>query len=247
MRNFKDKTIGILGAIIIHLIAGIIFMLVQLGTLSQNNPAEMLLEFEKTEEIPLTEKKSEVITGSEGVAREDEDVYNIARNIANQNVEKINIDEYIDKVKDELIQSGKLGVDNYIDEQKKNRDISDNGETAIENQAEPSDSDKTNELEKMASDFTGPTRVYYNLPGRYHTYLPIPIYKCEGSGKVTLTIEVNPIGEVTKAEIITAESSTSEECLVETAVSSAFASRFNPDANALKAAEGTLTFEFVAQ
>ena len=247
MRNFESKTVGILGTVIIHLIAAIIFMLVQLGTLTEKGRAEILVEFENLEEIPLNEKKIEVPTVSEKIYSNDQDIYNIARNIANQPDEKINIDEYIDKVKEELIKSGKLGVDNYIDEQKKTRDVLDQGETAIENRNETKDTDKNDELERMASKFTGPTRIYYNLPGRYHTYLPVPIYKCEGSGKVTLAIEVNQIGEVIKAEIIAAESSTSEECLIETAVRSALVSRFNPDANALKTVMGSLTYEFVAQ
>jgi hypothetical protein len=253
MRNFKSKTVGILGAIIIHLIAAIIFMLVQLGSLSQNNPAEMLLEFEKPEETPLADQKTEIaktkeeIYGSKEISNNAEQLYNIARNLANQPEEKIDVNAYIDKVKDELIQSGKLGLDNYIDDQKKNRNILDKDGTTIEDPVEKSDIDKKDELAKMASEYKGPTRIYYNLPGRYHTYLPIPIYKCEGSGKVTLTIDVNPIGEVTKAEIIAAESSTSEECLIETAVSSALKTRFNPDANVLKTEAGTLTYEFVAQ
>ena len=47
---------------------------------------------------------------------------NIARNLANKSEEKINPSDYIDKVKDELIKEGKLGRDNYIDEQKRQKE-----------------------------------------------------------------------------------------------------------------------------
>ena len=50
---------------------------------------------------------------------------NIARNLANKSEEKINPDDYIDKVKEELIKSGKLGADNYIDEQKRSAEKND--------------------------------------------------------------------------------------------------------------------------
>jgi hypothetical protein len=62
-----------------------------------------------------------------------------------------------------------------------------------------------------------------------------------------LTIEVSPKGIVLSAKIITAESTTSDPCLIEAAVNSALISKFNPDINALKIQTGTLTYLFVAQ
>lgn len=99
----------------------------------------------------------------------------------------------------------------------------------------------------MASNYKGPTRIYYDLPGRTHSYLPIPIYLCQGSGNVTLSIEVNQRGEVVKAQIISRESTTSDPCLVETAVETALISRFNSDVNSSKIQSGKLSYHFVAQ
>ncbi len=58
---------------------------------------------------------------------------NIARNLASRNDQTINPEDYIDMVKEELIKSGQLGKDNYIDEQKK---LAEQGEEklAMENQ-----------------------------------------------------------------------------------------------------------------
>ena len=54
----------------------------------------------------------------------------------------------------------------------------------LENQKEKEkQEEKANESRKMAANYRGPTRIYYDLQGRNHTYLPIPIYKCQGSGK----------------------------------------------------------------
>ena len=247
MRNNKGKTIGFLGALIIHLVAAIIFMLIKIGTLSESVASEILVEFDEAVEVPLVEEEIELPPTMAEIFENNEEIYNIARNLSAVTEEKINIDEYIDKVKEELIQSGKLGQDNYIDNQKRAIDPLEKGEAEMESSDKQSETDKNSELGKIESAFTCPTRIYYDLPGRYHTYLPIPIYKCEGSGNVTLSIEVNPFGTVVKASIITASSTTVEECLIETAINAAMSSKFNSDASAQKIQVGTLTYQFVAQ
>jgi hypothetical protein len=62
-----------------------------------------------------------------------------------------------------------------------------------------------------------------------------------------LAIEVNPKGEVTGASVMAPESSTTDPCLLETAVNTALISHFNPDIKATKNEAGTLTYHFVAQ
>lgn len=250
MKKNKGKIAGILGAVIIHLIAGIIFMVVQIGTLNINEYSreyQIALEdlSEPERKVTLQDQQG---TSAEKIFQGEQEVLNIARNLANQPDVKINAEDYIDKVKEELIKSGKLGKDNYIDEQKRAKENQLEGNVALENKEENiRGNDKPKDSQTMAANFTGPTRIYYNLPGRTHTYLPIPIYKCEGSGKAVLTIEVNPKGIVLSAKIVTAESTTNDPCLIETAISSALISRFNPDINAQKIQAGTLTYHFVAQ
>jgi hypothetical protein len=250
MRKIEGKLAGILGAIIVHLVAAIIFMVVQIGTLDIN---EYTREYQiALEDISEPEKKEfqSIVQGTslEKIFQGDQEILNIARNLANQPDVKINAEDYIDKVKEELIESGKLGKDNYIDEQKKAMDNVQEGNVALEKKEENNvENNKPKVSQEMAANFSGPTRIYYNLPGRTHAYLPIPIYKCEGSGKVVLAIEVNPKGIVVGAKIITAESTTTDPCLIETAVNSALISKFNPEIKAQKIQAGTLTYHFVAQ
>jgi hypothetical protein len=99
----------------------------------------------------------------------------------------------------------------------------------------------------MAANYKGPTRIYYDLQGRNHTYLPIPIYKCQGSGKIVLVIDVNQRGFVENASVVNSESTTNDDCLIETAVGTALVSRFVPNLNAPRIQKGTLTYIFVAQ
>jgi hypothetical protein len=247
MKN-HSRLAGILGAVIIHLIAAIIFMLVKLGSL---NVKEIKREYELTLEAPpmlqpTGQKKVPAAYSVEQILRGDEDLLNIARNLASKPDINIDREDYIDMVKDELINAGKLGKDNYIDEQKQQKNTGNKSSLSLAVKQEKEEDKPDNSME-MAARYSGPTRIYYNLPGRTHTYLPLPIYKCEGAGKVALNIEVNPKGEVLSAAVIESESTTGDPCLVETAKSAAIRSRFNADIDAVKIQSGTLTYHFVAQ
>ena len=245
----EGRLIGILGTVIIHLVAGIIFMSFKIDTLKKNISDEFEIEFAPADETEINEKLIELpVTSIEKILQGDEEMLNIARNLANRSEEKVDPSDYIDKVKEELIKSGKLGIDNYIDEQKKLSEADPDEKMAFENSHEENaEADKPKESQEMAANYKGPTRIYYDLLGRNHTWLPIPIYKCQGSGKVVLLIEVNQKGIVESARVISKESTTSDICLLETAVNTAMISRFNPDIDSPKIQTGTLSYHFVAQ
>jgi hypothetical protein len=250
MRKRKGNLAGILGTIIIHLIAGIIFMSLQLSSLQKAISKQYEVELAPEPETVVKMKKVIEVpaTSVEKVLKGDEEMLNIARNLSSKPAEKINASDYIDKVKEELIKSGKLGVDNYIDEQKKlNESKGDENIMVKKDTIGEKVKAKPKPSQEMAANYKGPTRIYYDLIGRTHLYLPIPIYKCEGSGKVVLSIEVGQNGVVEKAQIAERESTATDPCLVETAINTALSSRFNPDASSPRIQLGMLTYEFVAQ
>ncbi len=249
MRKHEGKIVGILGTVIVHLLAGIIFMSFQLQSLKKEHKQEFEIEFLAVEE-PVEENKIIELppTSVENILKDDIEMLNIARNLANKSEEKIDPADYIDKVKEELIRSGKLSEDNYIDEQKARNEMEQEDPLAVEEKTKKNDEeDKPKESQEMAANYKGPTRIYYDLAGRTHTYLPIPIYKCQGSGKIVLLIEVDEKGAVKNAGVIVGESTTRDECLIETAVGTALRSRFNANLNGPKIQKGTLTYIFVAQ
>jgi hypothetical protein len=249
--KYNGKIVGILGTVIVHLIAAIIFMSFQLQSLKtkENQIEKFEIEFAAFEEkkiIPVPEELPP--TSVENILHDDVEMLNIARNLASKPEEKIDPQDYIDKVKDELIQSGKLGTDNYLDRPRGNYQQTEDDQFTLENERKKEEAEeKATDSQKMAANFQGPTRIYYDLQGRNHTYLPIPIYKCQGSGKVVLLIEVNQKGYVENASIIEGQSTASDECLIETAVGTALRSRFESNLNAPKIQKGTLTYIFVAQ
>jgi flagellar biosynthesis regulator FlaF len=251
VRKYNGKIVGILGTVIIHLIAAIIFMSFQLqGLKTKEKQIEKFeIEFAAIEEKKVVEKPVELPpTSVENILHDDVEMLNIARNLSSKSEEKIDAKDYIDKVKEELIESGKLGTDNYLDRQGGNNQMTEDDQYILENKEEKEKKEeKANDSQKMAANYHGPTRIYYDLKGRNHTYLPIPIYKCQGSGKVVLIIEVNQKGNVENASIMDGESTAKDECLIETALSTALISRFEPNLNAPKIQKGTLTYIFVAQ
>lgn len=250
MKKLEGKMAGILGTLIIHLIAAIIFMSFQLSSLKRE--MRDMVEVEMVPEEELNQEKKDKPaelqeTSVEKVLQGDQEMLNIARNLATPGDPKINKTDYIDKVKEELIRSGKLGRDNFIDEQKSRETIDKDDLLTIRKDSSGHKNDKPDRSQEMAANYKGPTRIYYNLQGRTHTYLPIPIYKCQGAGKVVLSITVSQEGSVEKANIISNESTTSDPCLIETAVNTALESRFNSDIKSPKTQTGTLTYHFVAQ
>lgn len=250
MKKYNGKIVGILGTVILHLLAAIIFMSFQLQALKtkEKRIEKFEIEFAAIEEKKIKEEPPEPPpTTVENVLYDDVEMLNIARNLASKSDVKIDPNDYIDKVKEELIQSGKLGTDNYLD-RSRNYQATEEDQFVLEKQEEKDkEEDKARESEKMAANYRGPTRIYYDLQGRNHTHLPIPIYKCQGSGKIVLLIEVNQKGQVENASVIEGESTVKDECLIETATGSALVSRFEPVLNAPKIQKGTLTYIFVAQ
>ena len=114
------------------------------------------------EELIKPENKEKLIqvpaTTVEKVLQGDEEMLNIARNLANKGDPKINQADIIDKVKEELIKSGKLGKDNYIDEQKRLAAMK--GEENIatgEKDTSRYKMDKPDKSQEMAANYKGPT------------------------------------------------------------------------------------------
>ena len=249
MKQYEGRLAGILGTIIIHLIAAIIFMSVKLSTIYHENSAEFLVEFEEDRDF-INEDIIEVPLSLEDLFEDDDRFRDIVRNIANQDVSNVDPEEYVDRVKDELIASGMLTKDNFIDERKNEDNKVDAGDTALESSVDNEKTEKEEEeisADELAAMYQGPTRIYYDLKGRYHLELPIPIYKCEGEGIVVLAIEVNKRGSISSIELNSEDSSASDQCLFEAAINAARRTRFNAHSGAPDKQVGSITYHFVAQ
>ncbi|MDR3133369.1 MAG: hypothetical protein LBU42_05020 [Prevotellaceae bacterium] len=94
--------------------------------------------------------------------------------------------------------------------------------------------------------YEGPSVLSYDLSGRKHLSLPVPVYQCFGGGDVTVQIEVNPRGYVTNVSI-QVSASVDNTCLYEAAKRAALRSRFAVDANAPEKQKGNIVYRFIPQ
>jgi hypothetical protein len=120
MRRYEGKVAGLLGTVIVHLLAAILFFSVKLNTLKRESEREFLMVFEALEEkttVPVSEMQN---PENEGISDVDRMISNIVRNLANPDNPVIDPREYQDRVKEEMIQKGLLGEDNFIDDWKRN-------------------------------------------------------------------------------------------------------------------------------
>ncbi len=245
MNKFEITFTAVMATILAHLLIAVIFMSVKVSAMKRELAAEIILDMQ--EEIPEEDMKKAIELSKNdffnGVSPED--IVNVIKNIADKPMD-IDPKEYQDRVKEELIKSGMLNEKNFIDDEKMADEAGKEEIPLPKDNIKPQVTAKKDKPEEKGT-FRGPTRIFYDLAGRHHIFLPIPIYKCEGAGQITLAIEVDRSGNVIKAEPANALSTTSDGCLTETAVSHAFRTRFNSDLSAPLKQSGFLTFVFVSQ
>jgi hypothetical protein len=87
--------------------------------------------------------------------------------------------------------------------------------------------------------------VSYSLKDRKDQHLPPPVYLCEENGKIVINISVNSSGAVVDTSVNKAASTSSNECLVDSALEYARDARFNSAASANQI--GTITYIFVGK
>jgi len=245
---YHKNTFGIMGTIIVHLVLAIIFMSIKLSADYKNLDEAIQIDLSSLEEL-LAEEMPEIQLPDEDQNEETDPFRDIAVNVSDIPDEPFDIDAYMEQLKNEMIEAGEIGEDNYIDMMKERalRDAAENDIAYIDRDPLEKESQNAEKAADMAADYQGPTRIYYNLLNRTHMKLPLPVYKCPESGKVTLSITVNQYGTVINAEVLADESSTDDFCLHETAREAALNSRFNSGTNFPERQKGTITYIFASQ
>jgi len=198
MSRFEIVFTAVMATIIIHLALAVIFMSVKVSAMKREIAAEIILAFEEEPPDPETLKAMELAKSGEFEGADFDRMVNIIKNLADKPVD-LDPKEYEEMVREEMIRSGMLEESNIAEEQEM-ADESGTDEIPVPGEPiEPQITEKKDKPEERGT-FDGPTRIFYDLAGRHHVYLPIPIYKCEGAGQVTLAIVVDPAGNVIKAE-----------------------------------------------
>ncbi len=239
---WDEHRYGILCTISFYLIVAIILMSIKI------NRIQSILELE-LEYMPLTEEEiaEQLLAEAEREAlrkkSSDEEVEKMLRSITvNENAdrEKSSSDADLERYIEETISQidGHKGHDLY----KATRDEN-FSEDSLRNLRDKLE----DELDALESTFYAEGgSVTYSLGNRYKRYLPIPIFKCENGGEITVNIGVNQKGKVVRATI-SEENSDPDPQLRETAVDAALRSTFNEKGDGPEIETGTITYHFVKQ
>ena len=236
---------GILGTIAFHLLLLILFLLFKISyktthselielNFEQENPQELLKKLDMEAQEKASRLKN-IDMMADGVIRR-----NIAVNVTDKTEDELNTNKFIQQFTDE----------NKLEGFKKLL----NPDQTIIKPVEKSDNEliqqKNNEKETPVGSrqiYRGPTNIYCNLEKRTAVYVPVPVYKCEGSGKVVVEITVNNEGAVIGTNILKHESNINDECLFNTAENYASLTRFNSDSQTQQKQKGSIIYFFVPQ
>ena len=254
IREYIDRhTIGIFGTIIFHLVLLLIFMLVKVST-SYKELSDILVlnnvEIQRLQDI----LDQQIPDREEALAEEKVFYHNIAVNQARVTTEAFDLENYAEKVREQMLAEGVIHPENWGNEgelanhlQKLESASLESEEAVSMPEEEISSKESDQSLLDLENSYKGPTRISYFLEGRNRVFMPLPIYKCPGGGKVVILIVVDPYGDVVETKIDTQQSGTLDYCLAEAAEEAARRTKFNKDRTAPARQNGSITYIFQAQ
>lgn len=246
MNNWKEfvKThrYGLMGTVIFHLL--LFICMVSVGISKEMRRVEMKVELDMpTPEEQELRRQEEIKRAEIRKLTTDAEVEQMLRSIAVNEAaverrvggdERERIEDYIREIEQEL---GDYGTRYQVRKDRHHQEDSLKYEEEKRRQV----------LDSLRSTvYVGESSVSYKLEGRYKTYLPIPVFKCEFGGRVVVTIVVSREGRVLAAEVVEHESK-EDDCLREVAVDAALRSEFSVDERAPERQSGTITYNFVKQ
>lgn len=245
MKKFWNNNVnGILGTIAFHLALAILFLLLRMSSVKSGMESVIYVDFEEQpEQDALPGEDQEQRLKAEVDQRMDrllaEKMKNIPVNVAASEDEKISTEKYVEQLKEQLSEDR---PDEWYRNQERLRELTEAQERAdLYAAPEDQDSGKVNEAYK------GPTTITYSLEGRYYLHLPIPVYRCEGEGEVTVDIAVDQRGRVVQVQVPETGDDFNSICLANAARRAALNTRFNADYNAPFRQKGTITYHFLPQ
>ena len=244
-KGFIKKNInGILATLIFHLLIFILLLGIKISSYKGIDELGIMLDFEyKPEDAygndQLTPEEVARLELLERFLQSSLRASNQAVNISEQLDKEISTDNFVNQVRQELDEM-------RTEEERKELEII---EQRLSKTEIHDDFEETFDAEDKSYD--GPTRISYEFfappYNRQTAYLPVPIYKCQGSGVVEVEIQVDRSGRVVSAKPSIVGSPPDGQCLAEAAVRYALLSRFSKPYDAPPTHKGKITYSFVAQ
>lgn len=235
----QENATGILGTIAFHMVLVVVFLVIKIST--ERSLLDSIIMFDIEEE--LVEEQIDVDTPDpvfeERLAEYLEQARsNVPVNLARNVDEEINTEKYVQELEQEM---DKNRPESWQEMQERLKELEEMSQEELIMEGE-----EDNPLEE-SDPYQGPTNIYYSLENRYHLRLPVPVYKCQGSGFLEVKIAVDQKGRVVRVELDQPGATSNELCLAEAAKNAALRTRFNADYKAPARQVGTITYHFIAQ
>jgi TonB family protein len=236
---------GLLGTIILHLLAGIIFFFSKITAIYNQN---IQVKVETPETIKEEQAAKELEEQKKALLEKMADQFIESQRRSNTGVntsgkEAATMDKDLQQTQQEL-EAAKQQIAGIQENLEKQDDLI---KSATEEGEKVSAPKKTEKIQGKLAVYKGPTNIYFDLANRTQVSLYVPVYKCQGNGRVVVNISVNQAGEVESADVDKSKSD-NDDCLFEAAQNAAMRSKFNSDFTKAPAKQkGSITYLFVAQ
>lgn len=235
----KEKKAGFYTTVIFHLVVIIICLLTAIQRVASEETS-FVLDFSKLEEIERIEKQEEL------KAQASKELENLLSGKASSSAYRnVAVDRSSQALKDDRFKNPNQVYDEARELQRK-LDASRAAALREQGADDAAQASQDNLPDSNAPQYKGPSVISYSLDGRKALSLPVPAYKCQGGGDVSVQIAVNRKGYVVSAAVIESVSS-SDECLVRSAVAAAKRSRFRASSSAAEKQIGEIVYRFIAQ
>lgn len=235
----KEKKAGFYTTVIFHLVVIIICLLTAIQRVASEETS-FVLDFSKLEEIERIEKQEELKAQA---SKELEDL--LSGKASSSAYRNVAVDRSSQALKDDRFKNPNQVYDEARELQRK-LDASRAAALRERGADDAAQASQDNLPDSNAPQYKGPSVISYSLDGRKALSLPVPAYKCQGGGDVSVQIAVNRKGYVVSAAVIESVSS-SDECLVRSAVAAAKRSRFRASSSAAEKQIGEIVYRFIAQ
>ncbi len=243
-RFFRNNIRGILGTLMFHMFLLIVFLLLKIQGYKQNTDLDILLDYSQLAIEPPQTPKYQLTSAEKAyldkLLKQSEIKSNRASNTSEVLEKEISTENFVNEYLKELDEARS---DDWKKQQKEiNRKLQ-------QDDYVPPVFNEEKEIEM--DDYSGPSNISYEFLtppfNRYKSYLPVPIYKCQGDGIVIVIIEVDQAGKVISAEASLIQDNPDMDCLLETARNYALNARFEGSIQAPKIQKAKIVYKFIAQ
>ncbi len=219
------------------MVGNLVLLLLSVRLRGGEPPLEEFTTIEYIEELPLEELS---IDPSEKVKIETNRAYNEAEKFIS---EQENTRNEALAVSEEKNSESETSEENSFNNDMAINDAKDKLDRIKE---KLSNDTKKRNFQANSSSINRKTTISYNLVGRTALQLRNPVYTCDQGGKIVINIEVNALGKVVKTVYNKTASTTTNGCLIDSALKYANLAKFTTSASKVKQL-GSISYSFPGQ